>query len=44
MLLRQNLKTTRPTEKLDFRKLGPFKIAKKFSDNVYQLALLPSMS
>jgi transposase InsO family protein len=44
MLLRRNLKTTRPTEKLDFRKLGPFKVAKKLSDNVYQLALPPSMS
>lgn len=44
MLLRRNLRTTRPTEKLDFRKLGPFKILKKLSDNVYQLALPSTMS
>ena len=44
MLLQQNLKTTRPSEKLDFRKIGPFKIAKKLSDNVYQLQLPPTMA
>lgn len=44
MLLRRNLCTTRPTKKLDFRKLRPFKICKKMSDNVYQLILPPTMS
>ena len=44
MLLRRNLKTTRPSEKLDFRKIGPFKVAKKLSDNVYQLQLPPTMA
>ena len=44
MLLRRNLRTTRPTQKLDFRKLGPFKVIKKLSANVYQLDLPPSMS
>jgi hypothetical protein len=44
MLLRRNLKTTRPTEKLNFRKLGPFKILKKLSSNAYKLNLPASMS
>lgn len=44
MLLRRNIKTTRPSPKLDFCKLGPFKIAKKLSDKVYQLTLPPSLS
>ena len=44
MLLRRNLKTNRPSEKLDFRKIGPFKIAKKLSDNVYQLQLPATMA
>ena len=44
MLLRRNIKTTRPSPKLDFRKLGPFKIAKKLSNKVYQLSLPPSLS
>jgi hypothetical protein len=43
MLLRHNLKTTRPTEKLDFCKLGPFKVVKKVSSNAYELNLLVSM-
>ena len=44
MLLRRNIKTTRPSPKLDFRKLGPFKIAKKLSDKVYRLSLPSSLS
>jgi hypothetical protein len=44
MLLRRNIKTTRPSPKLDFRKLGPFKIAEKLSEKVYRLALPPSLS
>ena len=33
----------RPSPKLDFCKLGPFKIAQKLSNKVYQLSLPPSM-
>lgn len=44
MLLRRNIHTTRPSQKLDFRKLGPFKVAEKLSDNVYRLLLPSSMS
>jgi len=44
MLLRRNIKTTRPSPKLDFHKLGPFKIAQKLSNKVYQLSLPPSLS
>jgi hypothetical protein len=35
----QNFKTKRPSEKLDFKKIGPFKIIKKISTTNYKLAL-----
>lgn len=38
-LLRKNIKTTRPSTKLDFKKLGPFKIARKVSSVNYELQL-----
>ena len=38
-LLRQNIRSKRPYEKLDFKKYGPYKIEKKFSDLVYKLKL-----
>jgi len=38
-LLRKNVKTTRPSDKLDWKKLGPFKIKKKLSDINYTLSL-----
>ena len=44
MLLHRNIKTTRPSPKLDFCKLGAFKIAQKLSNKVYQLSLPPSLS
>jgi transposase InsO family protein len=42
-LLRKNLRTTRPSDKLDFVKIGPFKIKKKLSDLNYELALPKEM-
>ncbi len=38
-LLRRNIKTTRPTDKLDHRCLGPYPIARVLSKDVYQLRL-----
>ena len=38
-LLRRNIKTKRPSEKLDFKKLGPFKIEQKISDLNFKLSL-----
>lgn len=38
-LLRRNIKTTRPSDKLDHRRLGPFPIARKISPLAYQLRL-----
>jgi hypothetical protein len=38
-LVSRNLRTKRPSRKLDFRKIGPFKIDKKISENNYTLAL-----
>ena len=34
-----NIKTTRPSDKLDFKKLGPFKIKKVISEVTYELSL-----
>ena len=42
-LLRKNLKTTRPSSKLDFKCLGKFRITKKVSSHAYKLELLASM-
>lgn len=44
MLLRRNIKTTRPSDKLDYRKLGPFSIVKAHGPNAYLLELPPSLS
>ena len=38
-LLRRNIKTTRPSEKLDYKRLGPFKVLKVISNVVYKLQL-----
>jgi len=38
-LLRRNIRTTRPSDKLDHVKIGPFKIAKKTSPVNYKLEL-----
>ncbi|PNH26219.1 hypothetical protein BJF96_g10464 [Verticillium dahliae] len=42
-LIRRNIKTKRPNDKLDFKKLGPFKILKKLSDTNYHLSLPKNM-
>jgi len=43
-LNRQNIKTTRPCAKLDWKQLGPFKISDKVNDVAYRLELPQSMS
>ena len=38
-LLRRNIKTTRPCTKLDFKRLGKFRISQKISSHAYRLDL-----
>lgn len=42
-LLTKNIRTTRPSKKLDYRRLGPFKIIQKVGNVAYKLELPPSM-
>jgi len=42
--LPQNIKTTRPSKKLDYKKIGPFKILAKIGTSAYKLAIPPSMA
>ena len=42
-LLPRNIHTTRPSKKLDWKKIGPFKITAKIGSNAYKLHLPPSM-
>ena len=42
-LLRRQIQTTRPSSKLDFKRLGRFKILDKISSHAYKLNLLTSM-
>ena len=42
-LLRKNVKTKWPSDKLDYKKLGPFKIDKKIESVNYKLKLLKIM-
>ena len=42
-LLRRNIKTKRPSDKLDYKKLGPFTIEKVISETNYRLSLPKSM-
>ena len=42
-LLRKNIKTKRPSDKLDHIKLGPFKIQKKLGLIIFKLELLLHM-
>jgi len=40
-LLLRNIKTARPSKKLDYKKIGPFKILAKIGTSAYKLAVLP---
>ena len=42
-LISRNLRTKRPSRKLDFRKAGPFRISKKISENNFILVLPTTM-
>jgi len=43
-LLPRNIKTTKPSKKLDYKKIGPFKILAKIGTSAYKLALPSSMA
>jgi len=43
-LLPRNIKTTRPSKKLDYKTIGPFKILAKIATSAYKLALPHSMA
>ena len=43
-LLPRNIKTTRPSKNLHYKKIGPFKILAKIGTSTYKLALPPSMA
>src|SRR4029078_4945153 len=43
-LLRRNIKTTRPSDKLDVRRLGPFKVIAAINSRSYRLDLPATMS
>jgi len=43
-LLPCNIKTTRPSKKLDYKKIGPFKVLAKIGRSAYKLTLPPSMA
>ena len=42
-LIRRNIKTSRPSEKLDYRKIGPYEIIEKRGTSSYLLKLPPSL-
>lgn len=42
-LLRKNIKTKRPSDKLDHKKLGPFTVTRRISDSNYELRLPDTM-
>lgn len=42
-LLRRNIKTTRPCDKLDYRRLGPFSVSEQINPVAYRLHLPESM-
>ncbi|KAE8185404.1 hypothetical protein A4X06_0g3818 [Tilletia controversa] len=43
-LLRRNIPTTRPSDKLDHRRLGPFEISEQIGSSAYRLTLPPQLS
>jgi hypothetical protein len=40
-LLRRNIKITRPSNKFDYKKFGPFKVKRNIKDISYEFHLLP---
>ena len=40
-LLRRNIKTIRPSDKLDLKKIGPFKVKRNIRNISFELELLP---
>ncbi len=42
-LISWNLRTKRPSKKLDFKKIGLFKVEERISDNNYRLSLLATI-
>jgi len=42
-LLRRHIQTTRPSSKLDFKRLGKFRISEKISSHAFKLELPPTM-
>ena len=42
-LLRRHIRTTRPSTKLDYKRLGKFRISRKISSHAYELLLPASM-
>lgn len=40
-LLRKNIKTKRPSDKLDYKKIGPYKVTRAIGTRAYELALEP---
>jgi len=42
-LLPRNIRTTRRCKKLDYKKIGPFKVSAKIGESAYKLNLPPSM-
>jgi hypothetical protein len=42
-LIRRNIKTDRPSDKLDFKRLGPFVVAAEINPVAYRLRLPPNM-
>ncbi len=42
-LISRNLRTSRPSKKLDFKKIGPFRIDERISNNNYRLSLPATM-
>jgi len=44
MLSRRNIKTTRPSDKFDYRRIGPFRVIDQVGNNAYRLELPETLS